>query len=103
MRTSDIKDGPLRPVQNQQETADQYIGVVARLCDRHRIVVCKDAIQWILQARRGERHGQPRWEGLHYCRTSEALSRLCHTVCGRIDPAAMAILLALPAQIGGAA
>ena len=87
---------------NHHETADSYSGVVAQLCDRHRVIICRDHLQWILQVRRGERHGQPRWEGLAYCRTREALIRLSHTVCCRIDPSAMAILMALPSHIGGA-
>ena len=88
---------------SHHETSDAYASVIAQLCPRHRVIVCKDAIQWILQARRGERHGQPRWEALRYCRTRDALIRLSHTFCSRIDPAAMALLLALPDQIGGAA
>lgn len=89
--------------ESHHETADDYVNTIAQLCPRRRVIVYKDAIQWILQARRGQRHGQPRWEALQYCRTRDALIRLSHTFCSRIDPAALAILLALPDQIGGAA
>ena len=88
---------------SHRETSDTYHGVIAHLCARHRVVVCKDAIQWILQARRGERHGQPRWEGLQYFRTREALIRVSHAICGRIDPSALALLAALPDVIGRSA
>ena len=95
------RDG--RAPSSHHETADAYTRVIAQLCPRHRVIVCRQMFQWIIQVRRGERHGQPRWEGLHYLRTRSALIRLSHSICGRIDPAAMAILLALPAHYGGAA
>ena len=90
------------PQTSHRETSDTYHGVIAHLCARHRVIICKDAIQWILQARRGERHGQPRWEALHYLRTRDTLIRLSHAICGRIDPVALAILTDLPVIIGGA-
>ena len=92
---------PARRTKKTQETSDTYVGVVAPLSPRHRVIECKDQIQWIIQARRGERHGQPRWEALSYCRTRDALMRLSHAVCERIDPNALAILLALPSHFGG--
>ena len=92
----------IRPLNPQQETADDYVGVLARFCDRHRVITCKDDIQWILQRRKRGGAERP-WRGVGYFRTREALIRACASLCGRIDPSAMAILLALPAQIGGAA
>ena len=83
------------------ETADNYAGVLTPLPPRHRVIECKDHLQWIIQARRGERHGQPRWEALAYCRSRDALIRLSHAICERIDPNALAILLALPSYYGG--
>ncbi|WP_413717392.1 hypothetical protein [Silicimonas sp. MF1-12-2] len=103
MKASQINQQHARPTRSHHETSDAYGRVLAHLGTRHRVIVCKDAIQWILQARRGQRHGQPRWEALHYCRTHDALVRLSHAFCSRIDPAALTILLALPDQIGGAA
>ena len=85
-----------------QETANDYIGIVARLCDRYRVIVCKDRIQWILQRRDGERHGRSRWAGVGYFRTREALLRASRALCGRIDPTALAALALLPEHFGRA-
>ena len=82
-----------------QETADAYADVVAHLCSRHRVVVCKNAIQWILQYRKNGSAERP-WRGVGHFRTRDALIRSCATLCGRIDPAAMANLLAPSATHG---
>jgi hypothetical protein len=91
-----------RAAAHHHETSDTYTGVVARLCPRHRVIICKDAIQWILQRRDAQRAGRPRWTGIGYFRTRSALIAVSRTVCARIDPNAMAILAALPGTIGGA-
>jgi len=78
------------------ESADDYAGVVAWLSDRHRVITCKHSIQWILQRRDGERHGRARWAAAGYFLTREALIRASRALCGRIDPAALAALAALP-------
>ncbi len=67
------------------ETADGYIGVIAVLSDQWRVIVCKDAIQWILQRRKRGGAERP-WRGSGYCRTRQALIRLCATSCGRDRP-----------------
>lgn len=85
---------------DHHETSDIYTGVIARLCPRHRVIVCKDAIQWILQRRDAQRSGQSRWTGVGYFRTRDALIRVSRTLCERLDPNAMAILAALPDMIG---
>ncbi len=71
--TPNIERGPAR----HHESADEYSGIVARLSASHRVITCKDQIQWILQHRDGERHGRARWTGVGYCLTREALLRLC--------------------------
>src|SRR5689334_581221 len=83
----------------RSEEADDYRAVVARLNDSWRVIVCAGGIQWILQRHRGERRGTARWEGRCYCRTSQALNRLSRKHAGAVDPAAAAILAALPARI----
>ncbi len=85
-----------------QETADDYQSVIAGLCPRHRVIICKDSIQWILQRRKNGGAERP-WRGVGYYRTRDALIRVSATLCGRVDPTAMAILAALPDPIGGAA
>ncbi len=82
------------------ESADDYSGIVARLSASHRVIICKDQIQWILQRRDGERHGRTRWAGVGYFLTREALLRASRASCARIDPAALAALAALPEHIG---
>jgi hypothetical protein len=93
---------PTRTSATHHETSDTYTGVIAQLCPRHRVIICKDAIQWILQRRDTQRAGRPRWTGIGYFRTRSVLIAVSRTVCARIDPNAMAILAALPGTIGGA-
>lgn len=90
-----------RPAQTHHETSDSYVRLIAQLNAKWRVVTCRDAIQWILQKRDAQRSGQPRWTGVRYFLTRDALVQASRTLCGRIDPNAMAILAALPAQIGG--
>ena len=87
---------------NHQETADQFRGLVALLCARHRVVVCKDDMQWILQRRKNGGAGRP-WRGIGYFRTRKTLIRACASLYGRIDPSVLAILAALPDHIGRSA
>jgi hypothetical protein len=86
---------------SKQETSDHYGGVIARLCPVHRVVTCRDDLQWIVQRRKKGGAERP-WRGVGYVRTRDALIRVCASLCGRIDPHAMVILVTLPAQIGGA-
>lgn len=83
------------------EWANDYARAILR-SDKYRIVVCKDGIQWIIQKRAGRRHGQPRWEGLAYCRSRSVLKRVwtglqadlgCHRSWHMLDE--------LPATFGG--
>ena len=94
----------MQPVDQQtsthHETADDYHGTIAQLCARHRVVVCKDAIQWILQHRK--KGGAERsWRAVGYYLTRDALIRASASLCGRIDPCALATLAALPQHFGG--
>src|SRR6056297_1949827 len=93
----------IRTSRAHHETSDTYSGDIARLCPRHRVIVCKEAIQWIVQKRDAQRSGRTRWTGIGYFRTREALIRVSRTTCTRINPGAMAILAALPDMIGGVA
>ena len=82
------------------ETGDAYSGVITNLCDSRRVITCRDNHQWITQYRKKGGAERP-WRGVGYFRTREALIRACATLCGRIDPNAVAILLALPTHFGG--
>jgi len=87
----------------RRETADDYRAVIATLSDCWRVIVCRDALQWIVQRTDGERAGRARWTGVHYCQTRRALVRLCRASCERIDPGTLTVLGALPDVIGRAA
>lgn len=87
-----------------RESSDLYPRVVAVLNDRWRVIACPAGIQWILQCRgRSKTMATSRWRGRSYCRTSEALIRCCREYAGEIEPAARAILAALPPRIEGGA
>jgi hypothetical protein len=78
------------------ECSDAYPSV-AKLNDRWRVIACRHGIQWILQYRnRAEKVAGDGWRGRSYCRTKEALIRVCDYHAGNIDPAARAILDELP-------
>jgi hypothetical protein len=81
------------------EEASDYHAIVAQLNDNWRVIVCAAGLQWVLQRRTGERHGRARWEGRSFCRASEALNLLSRTYARAIDPAAAAMLAALPERI----
>jgi len=82
--------------QSARETDDSYRGAIARLSATRRVVRCRDDLQWILQARDGASAGAARWRGSAYCRTREALLRLCGASSAPVDPTAWHILEALP-------
>ena len=90
----------LSPRGSSQETSDNYIGIIISLPPRHRVIECKDHIQWIAQRRKRGGAERP-WRSVGHFRTREALIQACASLCERIDPAAMAILLELPSQYGG--
>ena len=85
---------------SSQETSDNYVGIITLLPPRHRVIERNDHTQIILQRRKKGGAERP-WRGAGYFRTREALIRTCANLCERIDPTAMAILLALPSHIGG--
>lgn len=86
---------------SHRESDDAYGAIVARLNAGWRVIECRDGIQWILQRLDGERHGRARWTGRSYCRTREALNRVCRDYAGEIDATARSPLNSLPDWIGG--
>ena len=85
---------------SHHESSDDYLSVVAQLCPKHRVIVCKDKLQWILQRYDGLRCGRARWTGLKYLVTRDGLLRAGRALCGDIAPEALAILEALPEHFG---
>ena len=82
-----------------QETSDNYEAVLSVLDHRHRVIICRDGIQWIIQRRKTGGAARP-WRALGYHTTRNALIRACATLCREIDPSVMSLLLALPDVIG---
>lgn len=58
------------------EGADDYKGTLVRLSEHCRIVICRDAKQWVVQTRDGQRAGAARWTGRGYAQTQEGLLRV---------------------------
>ena len=73
-----------------KESEDTYPHVVVQ-DGKHRIIECRDRIQWILQRREGER----RWTSISYCRWRVTLLRLCK----HWSEDALAVIRALPEGI----
>lgn len=57
----------------KRESDDNYDYMVAWLGDKHRLIECKDNIQWILQERDGK--GEKRWRNVKFMNTREGVLR----------------------------
>jgi hypothetical protein len=92
---------PARPNFSRKESDDGYQPVVAHLAPRWRVIVCRDAIQWILQHRVSATETPTRadWRGKSYLRTRDGLIASCRGSAPEIDPSALAILHSLPERI----
>lgn len=77
---------------------DDTYPVIVSLGDRHRVINCRDDIQWIIQCRSSV--GRTPWRGVSYCRTREALLRLCWYIDECLphddDGKALMVVAALP-------
>jgi hypothetical protein len=78
---------------SSSETAVTSSNLVAQLNQRWRVVAL-DGTQWILQ-----RLHENDWRARSHCRTRYALERCVQAYAGDVDPAARAILNALPLHI----
>ena len=58
---------------DHRETADGYQGEIVRQ-GSHRVILCRDGIQWIVQRHR--KGAGARWQAVGYCTTRAALIRL---------------------------
>lgn len=81
---------------SHREEAGNYHTVIVQT-EAHRVIPCRDGIQWILQRRAGLRHGQPRWASLSYVTTRRALIRLWTEQSGAVSD----VLHRLPKTFGG--
>jgi hypothetical protein len=72
---------------------DDACPVIARIGNRHRVVECRDRIQWIVQRLIGSR-----WRGVSFHRDREALIERS----GATGPALVALQALPPTHLGGA-
>jgi hypothetical protein len=54
---------------SHRESDDDYSNVIAQLGPTHRVIVCKDNIQWIVQRRKDS------WRSLHYLTSRDGVLR----------------------------
>jgi hypothetical protein len=83
----------VRPVSRAllAEESDKYARLVVRLNPQWRVIACSDDIQWILQARKGQR-----WRNRYFYRSQSGLVEGCHRYAGDIGGDALVVLLRLP-------
>lgn len=89
-----------RYAKSHHETTDNYVGVITQLDARHRLILCKDAIQWIIQVKGGQRCGRARWTGKSYITCPKAVIEASHSLCGQLTGETIAKLCALPSKPG---
>ena len=87
----------------KRETSDSYEGVICRIAKTHRVILCKDGLQWIIQSSDGERGGRRRWTGKSYTTSRDKLIKLCRRLDGFSEQIHLPILLELSEYVGGQA
>jgi hypothetical protein len=97
---------PLVSVASHRESDDDYRSVVARLNDRWRVIDSGEPHpyrQWILQYRKSMKRPN-RWSAEppfgSFCQTRAVLLRCIREKARTVDPAALAVIEALPERIG---
>lgn len=84
--------------QERREEHDDYCRVICKLANGWRLVVCRDHLQFIVQRKRGERCGRPRWEGTAFLQTRAGVDRFCRKL-NRLLPSARRLIDKLPDHI----
>ena len=84
---------------SRRERDDNYWGVIVVLNDRFRVIVCKDAIQFILQKRSVAPPNTGTWAGKTYSTTRDGLMAPCSERGLLSEPSARAALEDLPSSI----
>lgn len=87
---------PRLSVAQGPEESDGYPRIVVRLNPQWRVIACRDGLQWILQKRRGLKHGRPRWANRYFFRTRAGLVCGCREYAGELAGDALVVLLRLP-------
>ena len=83
---------------NLREASDDYKFVICHIGTRHRVIVCKLGIQWIIQICDGKRNGRRRWAGQHYVTSKPSIIGLCRTIQGFSEENHGLILSQLPSK-----
>jgi len=84
---------------SRRERDDNYWGVIVVLNDRFRVIVCKAAIQFILQKRSVVSPNTGTWAGKTYSTTRDGLMAPCSERGLLSEPSARAALEDLPSSI----
>jgi hypothetical protein len=100
MRDQETPSWAPTPVISSHRERDDAYPTICRVTDKIRVIGCKDALQWVIQYRKGENN----WQGLSFCRTRKVLLRdvtrkitpKSEWPLRQIPPAALEILSALP-------
>lgn len=86
--------GHLKP-QSKAESSPTYSKTIATLNEAHRLVICKDDLQWIIQRLYGQKY-----EGIRYCRSKRGLLRSINDLRFTLSPEGKAAIDSLPDWIG---
>lgn len=63
------------PKPDHREASDSNAREITRH-GKHRVILCRDGIQWIIQRRAGKSGIRAQWKALHYVTTRKALLRI---------------------------
>lgn len=83
-------------MKNFKESDDDYQDVILEIGKSHRVILCKDDIQWILQKSDGMRSGRRRWTGFRYITSRTCLIAACRRLEGFLEVKHLPILEQLP-------
>lgn len=84
---------------SHRERDDNYRSVIVWLAPRWRVIVCKDAIQFILQKRSVAPPNTGTWAGKTFSTTRHGLMAPCSEQGLLSDPSSRAVLEALPSDV----
>ena len=87
----------------KNESAPNYPDIVCNIGRSRRIILCKYALQWIIQSSDGESGGRRRWTGKSYITSRDKLIKLCRRLEGFSEQIHLPKLLELPENVGGCA
>jgi hypothetical protein len=84
---------------SHRERDDNYRNVILHTLPRWRIILCRNANQWIIQNRSAEPLNRGHWHGVSYVVSQDKLIELSSTLGLLSDATARAVLGGLPSNI----